>query len=618
MKEKSFPVHLWLDRAIEDLGSKVHPVAKVPVVITNAMQVDNIKLVEQVTNRIEQMKIDITEDRMDWLYIGLAFSADLGEDGRELFHRVSQFYQSKNSVYSRKECDQFYTSLLQKNKNIVHLGTFFYICEKYGVDVKDIMASNIGLSEPKKPEMPKVPSGSKALSNCKFYANEKIKNFANRILKDMAEFIQLALAPIKNKDDKDMMLLTLLVVLASSFGKSIRSMYNGEWIFCNLYLMVVGSAGSRKGIMKWLRYLVNVIHYNYHELYRQKKELYNVQQQKLKNGEKIPVEDIIEEPKHMMHIIPSNSSSAAMYQALQTMGGVGLIFDTEIDTLCTVFKQDWGNFSELLRKMFHSEPIEIYRKTNNECYTIEEPAASLVLSGTYGQFTKLIYSVDDGLFSRFIFFNKQAKLEWENIMVAKDDEQDAKEYYRNLGVALFNFFVKLQQQPEPITFKLTESQTKKFNSFFSTLHSTYLSVEGEPIHASIVRHAHIAYRIMMVLSLSRYILKEGDIPKVIICDNKDFKSALAITESIVQHMALFYEEITPEQPDVTDKLIAGREDKDSLYKALPVEFTTAEYLEIAAMSPFNINNSTAKKWLKSFCTKMVLIKTKHGKYKKKR
>lgn len=64
-----------------------------------------------------------------------------------------------------------------------------------------------------------------------------------------------------------------------------------------------------------------------------------------------------QEPPIKTLLIPANSSATSVYQVLNDNGGIGLISETEGDTLANTFKSDYGNFSDGFHKAFHHEMI---------------------------------------------------------------------------------------------------------------------------------------------------------------------------------------------------------------------------------------------------------------------
>jgi len=73
-----------------------------------------------------------------------------------------------------------------------------------------------------------------------------------------------------------------------------------------------------------------------------------------------------QEPPLKTLLIPANSSATSVYQVLNDNQGVGLMFETEGDTLANTFKSDYGNFSDGFRKAFHHEMISYTRRKDRE------------------------------------------------------------------------------------------------------------------------------------------------------------------------------------------------------------------------------------------------------------
>ena len=84
----------------------------------------------EVVERIEKSCTDITSEYQDWLNVGLAL-ASLGEEGRDLFHRVSAL----SPKYDAKECNEKFDNCLRTGKGMVTIATFMDIAKRCGVDV---------------------------------------------------------------------------------------------------------------------------------------------------------------------------------------------------------------------------------------------------------------------------------------------------------------------------------------------------------------------------------------------------------------------------------------------------------------------------------------------------
>lgn len=77
---------------------------------------------------ISNTGVDITCDRADWVKIGMALAGEYGENGRDMFHKISEY----NAGYSQSECDKQYKSFLKSGKKC-SIASIFYIADSYGV-----------------------------------------------------------------------------------------------------------------------------------------------------------------------------------------------------------------------------------------------------------------------------------------------------------------------------------------------------------------------------------------------------------------------------------------------------------------------------------------------------
>ena len=92
---------------------------------------DDKEDVEKCCRIIADRGIDITATYDDWFHVG-AVLASLGERGRRLFYLVS----SQNAKYKAGETDKKFDNLL-RNVSSINIGTFFHICNQYGINWKE-------------------------------------------------------------------------------------------------------------------------------------------------------------------------------------------------------------------------------------------------------------------------------------------------------------------------------------------------------------------------------------------------------------------------------------------------------------------------------------------------
>lgn len=113
--------------------------------------------VELAVEDIERSGISVSDDRDLWLRFGFAISEDLGEQGRELYHRVAKC----SSKYDPEGTDKHFSESLNSSYTgpRVHIETLFKKCSEMGVKFR---SSNIRQQEslrtsPRGTEGPQIP-----------------------------------------------------------------------------------------------------------------------------------------------------------------------------------------------------------------------------------------------------------------------------------------------------------------------------------------------------------------------------------------------------------------------------------------------------------------------------
>ena len=122
----------------------------------------------------------------------------------------------------------------------------------------------------------------------------------------------------------------------------------------------MADAGMGKGSLKYCREIVAPIHNELREASEQLMKQYKESKSESKPGEK-DTSNVNEAPHRRTLFIPTNSSAASVIQQLDNNGGVGLIFDTECDTLSAILKSEYGDYSTIIRKSYHHEAIDLSR-----------------------------------------------------------------------------------------------------------------------------------------------------------------------------------------------------------------------------------------------------------------
>ena len=98
---------------------------------SNEADTDDIitQRVETCISAIVEQRIDITGNGYEWYQIACSFANAFGENGRQYFHAISQFYRNGKYKYSEREANQKFTYCLRKGFKNISINTFFYYCK---------------------------------------------------------------------------------------------------------------------------------------------------------------------------------------------------------------------------------------------------------------------------------------------------------------------------------------------------------------------------------------------------------------------------------------------------------------------------------------------------------
>ena len=544
--------------------------------------------ISQLVTAVESASIDIAPDYASWLDMAFALADALGEGGRSYFHRLSRFYPS----YDEREADKQFTSCLRSKGSGITIKTLFHLSKQAGI------------LPPQSPFSPNSPHGETGETE-EFGETESMPTFSQEIYGLLPSFLESVINKAKNFEDADLLILGTLTAISACLP-NISGIYAEREVFPNLFLFVSAQASAGKGRLTLCRHLIKPIHDNLKRLYSIEMDEYKILQNEYYQDKKNREPPI--EPPIKTLLIPANSSATSVYQVLNDNGGVGLIFETEGDTLANSFKSDYGNFSDGFRKAFHHEMISYTRRKDREFVELTKPRLSALLSGTPHQILALIPDAENGLFSRFIFYNMNLKLEWRDVFSESTVSLD--DYFINLGQQFFQFYQTLQQS-QPIRFSLSNNQQQQFNVFFAEIQEQYASLFGLDIVASVRRLGLITFRLAMILTTLR--LMDGkEKSDIIVCDDTDFRTVLIMARVLLQHTA----HVLGTLPAIDSSSASKSQpaNRQLFYDMLPHDFNRSTYLAIAAQ--LNIPPKTAEKQISRFCAHGQLTRISQGNYRK--
>lgn len=113
--------HEWLVGHCRDVGKKEADLFSVKVPVTKGYQdskpspswniSDSNHFISEIADYLETNGLDITSNYHDWTKVAYSIANELGEAGRESFHKISKTYPG----YDKHECDAHFTGVLKSS-----------------------------------------------------------------------------------------------------------------------------------------------------------------------------------------------------------------------------------------------------------------------------------------------------------------------------------------------------------------------------------------------------------------------------------------------------------------------------------------------------------------------
>lgn len=485
--------------------------------------------------------------------------------------------------------------------------------EKGGKDISDYVALGFDVEKLKNDingmpviseELILTVEGSLHESNSKSINESSL--LPENVYVNLPNTIKTLCEQFKSRREKDLVLLSTLATI-SSFFPNVKGIHSGKKVGCNFFLFVTAPASSGKGVMTWSRSLGNGVQQFLKEkfLTESKKYLSDFREFKSTVADN---PDAIEPvaPKQQVMFIPANCSVSMIIELLNANQNFGLMFETEGDTLANMLNTEWGNFSDVLRRAFHHEPITMARRKEKEYLQVDDPHLSVVLSGTENQVGNLIKDVENGFFSRMLFYSFRSKIEWQNQFSEYGNEL---EHVFNEGSSKMLEYWHIQNGCMRCIIRLPENYVAEINRFFAEQLKEFVDSHGEAIVASMKRFGLNFYRIAMILTVIRQLDTFKYLPEELYINETDYHIALQITETLLSHLKIVYQKL--ENASRTLKLNSKQK---LLFEALPDDFTRHQYDNIA--DELNIKNKTAERYIGIYLKRELIARYDQGKYQK--
>ena len=402
----------------------------------------------------------------------------------------------------------------------------------------------------------------------------------------LPESLQQMLSLASTSEEKDILLMsTLAGVSACVPNVYFRYGPTGKKYYANLQAFILAASASGKGIANQALEMVRVV------------------------DEQYPM------------LIAGDSTLAAWYKALAEQGGCGYMHESEGSVITDIWKTSAANYNTALRKAAEHEPISRNRcKGSSE---IKSPRLSMLLTGTFNQYRALVPSVENGYFSRLLTLVIRGSHPFDKRYVVTSGGQSV--IPKQVGQHLLRLYATLAQRDER-EWSLTDAQKERLGAHLETEYGTLIGLLGENFHSAVVRMAVQVERIAMVLTAMRLESKvesqkskdgagynPAEMDGVLLCADEDYETAEMIGNKLLLHMAAAYRMIDGENQELVPE-IKPLDQRRVLFEQLKEEYAHFELIREAKQQ--GISERTAFRWNERWQQQGLIVKEKHGLYKK--
>ena len=585
---------------------------------------------ERLVAAIEKQGANVAPTYQEYMPIAFAIANDCGEAGRTFFHRICRMSEK----YVSTEADKLYDHALKGGNGRNGLGSVFHLADLAGVKLDKSMAeagklSNFQTFTP--------PSHTHTCT----HEEQSVKNVPPAFPEyPWPAFLKRMIDRGDTPAQKDILLLGGITVLGATLNKSIRISYGRKFYYPCLQTFIVAPPASGKGALAWTRRLAEPIHEAMMANYRQRHKAYREEKSRWDSlGKKKSDTPEPEMPPLKMFLIAGNNSGTGVLENLIEADGIGLICETEADTVSTAIGTEHGHWSDTLRKCHDHERLAFNRRTNREYRECPASYLSVLLSGTPAQVKPLIPSAENGLFSRQMFYYMPSITEWVNQFDLSDEDYDSR--FTGWGKQWKTFIEWLGASVNLIQLKLSEEQKIRFNERFAQLFGHAGFTHGGAMRSTVARIAINICRILSVVALLRATekllpphktifnsqfsifkcpglspsddipeenVRDGIVPKLdLTATGADFEAVLNLTEPLYRH-ACHILSILP----ATDVQQREPTPQEALFDALPLAFNRQEALHEAKR--IGMGTDTLDSHLRRMLEKGVIQKNARGEY----
>ncbi|EJX08057.1 protein containing Primase [gut metagenome] len=480
---------------------------------------ENINLLQDIAKAVRLANANIAPTYEEYYILGLGIASSCGESGRPYFHELCAY----SSKYRAADAEKFFTYCLHHANGQVSIGSVVWLAEqagvtldrKYHADTKYSIVLNTGhshthtqarVSYKGKNEPADEPDDEPDDTEEEIDGPEdsEVTNLPRFPEYQWPPFIRQMLDCAPSRPQRDALLLAIHTALGATLNWNIRTFYGDTYCYPNLLCFVVGHPASGKSVVNWVKQLIMPFQHELLDKYQHELAEYNTarmdweKQGKTRKGNDMPTP-----PELKIFLIPGNNSATGIKDNLISAGGVGLIIETEADTMGSAISADYGHWSDTLRKGYDNDEISFYRRQGREYRQCTRSCFSVQLTGTPSQLPNIIPSTEDGLYSRFLFYVLPRISQWKNQFGKNKTNVPA--LFEKWGREWKAVIDAIRCCASSFDLRLTPAQEERFNAHFEQVFGKAYIIYGSSMESAVARLGTNTCRLMCTLAFVRAI-----------------------------------------------------------------------------------------------------------------
>ena len=421
-----------------------------------------------------------------------------------------------------------------------------------------------------------------------------------------------------SRTDRDILLISSLTLL-SSVSPGVKGSLGEHDYTPAFYSIITGGSGSGKGriaalqrmLEPWQQYIYDNSRHQVEE-YEELQEAYDnyKMHKRQKQTSKQPLGPAPSKPKVVKQrnlALTGNVTQARLVELLEAnYPYTSCMVDTEMETVLSMFSQDFGKYNDVLNKSYHHEPVGSSTKSSGS-FMVKRPNLALLLSGTPAMLPRLIPSTENGLFSRILMYRIPGSGTYRPLTSA-DDSPAASEYFESWGQRVLDIGVFLDNSPTWV--KFSDAQRKRLDRFFEREYYNVRSFGNEDMESTVLRYRLAIFRIGMQLTALRK-GESGCSERVWTISDDDFATAFHLGKVCLQHA---YVVATSLQSASSEVHFRFPHHLRNLFVSLLDSFKRIDVVKEANV--LEISESTVDKFLRKLQKNDLIISEGNGYYRK--